>query len=274
MYKIEISLKSHQLLSLKRGVKSLQQLIRAREKIFFTPIPEKKRILKENWLPKGDEKRRTLDEGVGLSIINNQRFSLSKKGLDQTLLAKTEKERGKGLAPLTSNDVTRLSEAGIERCQRGFASPLTWNVRPTRGFLPQAVGDWAKIEKTAKYFVVFSSTPVPEQCNRYWLRSSDPFSDRLKLAKRNGESLFFQSSYGLALPRLQKKWTVLRSPHIDKKSREQFEWTRCKEKIHIFSTQREVTLYLLSLLRHSEIPGVELELQLQSLTFFKRTATK
>jgi ribosomal protein S10 len=156
----------------------------------------------------------------------------------------------------------------------GFASPLTWNVRPTRGFLPQAVGDWAKIEKTAKYFVGLSSTPVPEQCNRSWLRSSDPFSDRLKLAKRNGESLFFQSSYGLALPRLQKKWTVLRSPHIDKKSREQFEWTRCKEKIHIFSTQREVTLYLLSLLRHSEIPGVELELQLQSLTFFKRTATK
>jgi ribosomal protein S10 len=251
MYRIEISLKSHQLLSLKKGVKSLQQLIRAREKIFFPPIPENKRILKENRLPMEDEKGRNLDEGVGLSIINNQRFSLSKKGLDQTLLAKTEKERG-----------------------RGFASPLIWNVRPTRGFLPQPVRGCAKIEKPAKDFVGLSSNPVPEQCNRYWLRSSDPFSDRLGLAKRKGESLFFQSSHGLALPRLKKKWTVLRSPHIDKKSREQFEWTRCKEKIHIFSTQREVTLYLLSLLRHSEIPGVELELQLHFLTFFKRTATK
>jgi hypothetical protein len=205
MYKIEISLKSHQPLSLKRGVKSLQQLIREKEKILLS-----RRILKAR-----AEKARTLGQGFGLFTMSNQRFS--------------------------------GSETEIR-----------------------------KVEKAANEIPIFSSNPLSQQWNPSWLTSPAPDSNRLwkKKGKKQEESLLFQSCHSVSLPRLKKKWTVLRSPHIDKKSREQFEWTRCKEKIHIFSTQRKITLYLLSILRHSEIPGVELGLQLNFLTYFKRAEGK
>ena len=38
----------------------------------------------------------------------------------------------------------------------------------------------------------------------------------------------------VSLPTCKKKYTVLRSPHIDKKSREQFEWKRYKKSIFLF----------------------------------------
>lgn len=169
MYKIEISLKAHQPLSLKRGVKSLQQLLREKEDLLECIVDKKRAV--------------------------------------------------------TSLDVTGVA---------GLSVPST--LFPVRG-----------------------------SCNRY---SLTPRSEQLHL--RCYSPPLLQSSHGVSLPRLQKKWTVLRSPHIDKKSREQFEWARYKDKIHIFSTKREVTLYLISLLRHSEIPGVELEFQLHFLTFFRK----
>jgi small subunit ribosomal protein S10 len=103
--------------------------------------------------------------------------------------------------------------------------------------------------------------------------SGNPFSSPKQSVKEDGEFSFFQLTNSIPLPRVRKKWTVLRSPHIDKKSREQFEWTRWKERRDIFSTQRRAILYALSLIKHSETPGVELHLRLHSLTFFKRMET-
>lgn len=88
--------------------------------------------------------------------------------------------------------------------------------------------------------------------------------------KKVAERVSVERSQPIPLPILQKKWTVLRSPHIDKKSREQFEWTRWKEKIYFFSPERKGILTFLSFLRHSEFPGIELHFKLHCFTFFKK----
>ena len=48
----------------------------------------------------------------------------------------------------------------------------------------------------------------------------------------------------IRLPVHRKKITILRSPHIDKKSREQFEWRRHKMVVKIISNSPTIT-YLL-----------------------------
>ena len=40
----------------------------------------------------------------------------------------------------------------------------------------------------------------------------------------------------IRLPNKIKRWTVLRSPHIDKKSREQFEWVVHKRYLEVLDT--------------------------------------
>jgi small subunit ribosomal protein S10 len=60
------------------------------------------------------------------------------------------------------------------------------------------------------------------------------------------------------IPSHNKKITLLRSPHIDKKSREQFEWQIYKGQIRVLSCDRKVFPILLSLLKSSEFPGTEL----------------
>jgi small subunit ribosomal protein S10 len=92
--------------------------------------------------------------------------------------------------------------------------------------------------------------------------------------KKIVESTPVEPSQGIPFPILRKRWTVLRSPHIDKKSREQFEWSRWKEKIYFFSTERKAIITLLSFIRHSEFPGIELHLQLHRFTFFKKNKKK
>ncbi len=69
-----------------------------------------------------------------------------------------------------------------------------------------------------------------------------------------------------ALPPSHKKFTVLRSPHIDKKSREQFSQisraaTMCLRPV----TARMVPL-LLALLRSSQLVGVQLRVRVVSTT--------
>ena len=73
----------------------------------------------------------------------------------------------------------------------------------------------------------------------------------------------------IRLPTKKKKFTVLRSPHIDKKSREQFEWVRYKESIFL-SFQKVGTFSLfVFLLKNSAFPGVEIEINLKHSTFYK-----
>ena len=66
----------------------------------------------------------------------------------------------------------------------------------------------------------------------------------------------------ISLPKTRKLFTVLRSPHVDKKSREQFEFLYYKKKILIENKNNQSTVLFLFLLKNSEFPGVELELSL------------
>ena len=71
------------------------------------------------------------------------------------------------------------------------------------------------------------------------------------------------------LPTLKKRFTVLRSPHIDKKSREHFEWKRYKKVIHIsFSPENGARSLFLFLLKNSSFPGVQMEINVKHSTFF------
>lgn len=81
---------------------------------------------------------------------------------------------------------------------------------------------------------------------------------------------FEQPSYPLkviSLPTLNKKFTVLRSPHIDKKSREQFEWTRYKKSIFLDFQKISVFSLFLFLLKNSSFPGVQIEINLKHSTY-------
>ena len=68
------------------------------------------------------------------------------------------------------------------------------------------------------------------------------------------------------LPTLKKIFTVLSSPHIDKKSREQFEWVRFKNRISIFCISRNLTVFIFSLIKYSQFPGIELQLRIRYTT--------
>ena len=77
--------------------------------------------------------------------------------------------------------------------------------------------------------------------------------------------------YGkIGLPPLKKVFTLLRSPHIDKKSREQFQWVRYKERVSFFCINRNLTLTLLSIVKYSQFPGIEVHLQMKYITFMRR----
>lgn len=73
------------------------------------------------------------------------------------------------------------------------------------------------------------------------------------------------------LPTYKKKYTVLRSPHIDKKSREQFEWKRCKKSLFLFFGKKETVSLFLFLLKNSSFPGVQVEIIIKNSTFFWNT---
>lgn len=75
----------------------------------------------------------------------------------------------------------------------------------------------------------------------------------------------------VSLPTCKKKYTVLRSPHIDKKSREQFEWKRYKKSLTLFFGKKKNLLFFLFLLRNSSFPGVQVEISVKHSTFFSNT---
>ena len=71
----------------------------------------------------------------------------------------------------------------------------------------------------------------------------------------------------ISLPTLVKKITTLRSPHIDKKSREQFEWKREKAQISFDLDLAAQVSFVLFVLTHSRFPGVEIEICVESKTY-------
>lgn len=65
-----------------------------------------------------------------------------------------------------------------------------------------------------------------------------------------------------SLPKKRKLFTVLTSPHIDKKSREQFQFTFHKKKLFIKEKNDNKLALLVFFLKNSEFPGVEMEISL------------
>lgn len=67
----------------------------------------------------------------------------------------------------------------------------------------------------------------------------------------------------IELPEKKKKITVLRSPHIDKKSQEQFEIRNYKTNIIFKIKQVNTSLIFLEILKNSNMFGVEIEICLK-----------
>ena len=84
--------------------------------------------------------------------------------------------------------------------------------------------------------------------------------DTLLANKQQGVIKDSGFAFYTSFPSSEKKLTVLRSPHIDKKSREQFQRHVYKSQISVFSDNREIPSLLLFLLKNSEFPGVQLKI--------------
>ena len=67
-------------------------------------------------------------------------------------------------------------------------------------------------------------------------------------------------------PTSRKRCTLLRSPHIHKKSREQFEWIRKKGGCSFSAAHGKHLLLLLFWLQNSQFPGVQLQITLKGRT--------
>ena len=79
-------------------------------------------------------------------------------------------------------------------------------------------------------------------------------SEIVETAKRTGARL----AGPIPLPTSKNKWTVLRSPHVDKKSREQFEIRTHKRLLDIIEPQQETVDALMKL----DLPaGVDVEIK-------------
>ena len=97
----------------------------------------------------------------------------------------------------------------------------------------------------------------------------DRESDHTRKVPGDKKSTFVKGFLGVTpLPRLLRKMTTLRSPHIDKKSREQFEWKREKAQIHFHLNSVAQISLALFILTHSRFPGVEVEIGIESKTYF------
>jgi len=73
------------------------------------------------------------------------------------------------------------------------------------------------------------------------------------------------SLVSIALPKTQSNYTVLRSPHIDKKSRDQFELKIHKQLIIISTEIKQIREKLFNLKFH-EMPGVQMKVVFQTKT--------
>ena len=73
-------------------------------------------------------------------------------------------------------------------------------------------------------------------------------------------------------PITTKKWTVLRSPHVDKKSREQFQIkNHCILYNTSFNSKKELLVFFQKL-KHTEIYGVEFSIEVIHSSYFSKLA--
>jgi small subunit ribosomal protein S10 len=81
-------------------------------------------------------------------------------------------------------------------------------------------------------------------------------------------SLHIDSIHQINLPSHIKKFTVLQSPHIDKKSREQFQLKIYKQIIQIKLLEKQKAFLLIELLKNLELIGIEMEIKIKFLDYF------
>jgi small subunit ribosomal protein S10 len=74
-------------------------------------------------------------------------------------------------------------------------------------------------------------------------------------------------------PRKSKRFTVLRSPHIDKKSREQFELLTYRGILRCKVRSMEDAYEVLSLVKESFFVGVQLQLRMKKSAYWQRIPT-
>lgn len=102
------------------------------------------------------------------------------------------------------------------------------------------------------------------------LKSFDPYYIALTMKYINSVLTFLniQETRQITLPSHVKKFTVLRSPHIDKNSREQFQIKKYKQLLEIYSIDEQQTLLLIDILKDAEFIGIELEIRIKVLECF------
>jgi small subunit ribosomal protein S10 len=85
---------------------------------------------------------------------------------------------------------------------------------------------------------------------------------------------FNKSPTIFGLPKKTQRWTLLRSPHVHKKSREQFEMPTHQAVLRAYwSTKEELKVFLLTL-QNTEIYGVQIHLEISSSMYFTSTKKK
>ena len=102
------------------------------------------------------------------------------------------------------------------------------------------------------------------------LKSFDPYYISLTIDYINSVATFLniQEIRQVMLPSHIKKFTVLRSPHIDKNSREQFQIKKYKQLVEINSIDEQQTLLFIDILKDAEFIGIELEIRIKVLECF------
>jgi ribosomal protein S10 len=211
MYRIEITLKSHNKPSLKSGLKQLQRIV--------------------HW-----------------SCIQSTSNLFPPKGTRENPLVRTSQPK-----------------VWLQKNSQNTSNPPLFSPKGAASNLLRGKGKRKGIPS-----LPFQADPV----SSYPLA---PKGEGLKEGGKNvrGMSFFTLDSpklYGkIGLPPLKKVFTVLRSPHIDKKSREQFQWVRYKERVSFFCMNKNLTLFLLFIVKYSQFPGIELHLQMKNITFIKKT---
>jgi|YelNatPaOPRAMG01_1025707.scaffolds.fasta_scaffold89121_2 small subunit ribosomal protein S10 len=76
------------------------------------------------------------------------------------------------------------------------------------------------------------------------------------------------SSSPVILPQKYQKLTVLRSPHIDKKARDQFQKRTCKVLFECTFQESQKAHVFFELLKNSQFPGIQVEIHWKTLVKF------
>ena len=102
------------------------------------------------------------------------------------------------------------------------------------------------------------------------LKSFDPYYIRLTTDYITSILTFLniQKIRQITLPAHIKKFTVIRSPHIDKNSREQFQMKKYKHLLEISSVDEHQMVFLVALLKDAECIGIEFEIRIKVLDYF------